>query len=332
MDFSIDKIRIRYRLRSVKDINAMFFFQRYLTKDLSDFGEKTITGGRPGSWRYSAWATKKGEESPTTFFIGLVKPNGATDYRYADLEFNPNKTAGQGVFSSFLATYYAKVVDIPKIDIAYDLKNTTPWGVLFDCHGATETMTFGTVSGDVTRYLRPKASSGRVKIYDKEKERAGKPDAEKFKGVTRLEISYRKVGFLLEKYFYGKDIDRLHEMMDQLNSCKVPAYCWHQPKMFKTVDENGRCVDSREDRPGLKDVPIKYDPKVTMVLDSFAELGRADKIQQYLRMMSRPTFNLYRDYIIGRAYETLEDNHLSFGFRLSEEISRVIPIGEISAY
>ena len=331
MDFSIDKIRIRYKLRRLKHVDPLYFEQGFLTKNLSDFGERTVTGGRVGSWRYSAWSTNKGEESPTMFFIGMVKKNGATDYTFADLEFNPNKISGQSPFTSYLASCDPEVWEIPKIDLAYDLKDSTPWSVLFDCHGATEVMTFGTVSGPVTRYLRPKASQGRIKIYDKEKERAGKPDAEKYKGVTRLEISYKNVGFLLNKYFYGKDIDRLHEMLDQLNSCKVPSYCWHQPKMFKTVDENGRRVDSREDRPGLKDVLIKYDPKITMVLDSFAELGRGDKVQEYLRMLSRPSYKLYRDYIVGQAYETLEDNHFTFGFRLSEEIRRVIPIGKICA-
>lgn len=330
MDFSIDKIRIRYKLRSSQAIDTMYFSQQFLTKDLSDFGERTVTGGRVGSWRYSAWATKKDEESPVSFFIGMVRPNGSTDYKYADLEFNPNKTDGQAVFASFLASRYARVVEIPKIDVAYDLKNTTPWGVLFDCHGATETMTYGTVGGDVTRYLRPKAPNGRVKIYDKERERAGKPDAEKYKGVTRLEVSYKNVGFLLQKYFYGKDVDRLHEMLDQVNSCKVPATYWRSPKMFETVDATGHKVDMLDDS-GAAEKPIKYDQKVTMVLDSFAELGRADKIQQYLRMMSYKTRSMYREYIVDRAYECLEDNHLTFGFRLSEAIQKVIPCGEICA-
>lgn len=144
------------------------------------------------------------EENAFAFFVGRLRAPGEVDTSYCMLEYNPNKTVVPDVVNAFLYIRNAIVHRISSMDVAFDLKGVPIQNICFVGHGATSTMSIGTIGSSATRYLRPNCKDGRIKVYDKEKERQGHKDEEQYKGVTRVEITYQNVEFLLLDFIKQK--------------------------------------------------------------------------------------------------------------------------------
>ena len=295
---SVDKIKLVYKLSLPREFAfcSIMDFPDVDTFDVKEFDEKFYDGGKIGSWRYSA-SFRCGSDSGVVFFaIGRMTPTGV-QAKYCCVEFNPNKTAVPGFVIRFLRRYYAKINEISSLDLAYDLKDVKVDQVHFEAPGQTETMSYGSLSSQATKYLRPKANDGRIKVYDKFAE----SKEERFRNTTRVEISYHNVGFLLESNWYDPDIKRLDNMLKLLQGVRVPNYAW-----------------KRVANDDLKAIHI-------FTIDAFLDLGRADLAEDYIKHLGINQRSKYRTYINERCYTYLETDSLAFGFMLSDLIHAVLP-------
>lgn len=307
----IDKIKIKYKLTCRNKMLGYVFDPMPL--DMEKYGilnvkQKSLALSEKiciGAWRDMYWYEMDGYESSFAFFYAQYGANYAWDYDICMVEYNPNKTRVPPNIVSFLVRYFAKVKEIVSIDVAFDFPNVPVTAFLFDCNGNTDTMTYGNVANTPTRYLRPKANDGRVKIYDKGKEREGKKDENDFKGVTRVEVTYHNVAFLVlnvYKHDWGHDImNRLKSMLDDLNSVKVPG-------VFKNVSSSGLNLAT------------------CYAIDTMLEDGRADRAQQIVSFLAPNSRSKYRRYIEARReYRGVFDgNEIEFGFALADEVSRIL--------
>lgn len=300
----IDKMRIKYRLTvkgKDRGVPVPLDLSPYGVKDIREKDIPPFELKKVGSWAYMCWITLEDCEAAFAFFYGQFGKNFSVDWSLCQIEYNPNKTRVPSFIGGFLADRYAKIHTIVSIDVAFDFKGVpvSHYGIV--AHGATEVMTYGTLSGVPARYVRPKANDGRIKIYDKEKEREGKPDAEKYKGVSRVEVTFHDVTFLLRQNFYSSDIDRLNNMVDDLNAVRVPDVA----KMASREGLNGLYVDM------LDDIYFAYG---------------LDKALTYCRRISRNSWKKYRDYILTRSgsHPVFDGDGILFGLQLSDELLRVL--------
>lgn len=300
----IDKLRIKYRLTvngRDRGLPIPLNLSPYGVKDIRERDIPPFELKRVGSWAYMCWITLEDCESAFAFFYGQFGKNFAVDWSLCQVEYNPNKTRMPSFIGGFLSSRYAKIHTIVSIDVAFDFVGVpvSHFGVV--AHGSTEVMTYGTLSGIPARYVRPKANDGRVKIYDKESERAGKPDADKYKGVSRVEITYHDVTFLLQRNFYSSEIDRLNEMVSDLNCVCVPDVMKLTP------------------REGLNALTCD-------MLDDILEAYGLDRALSYCRRFSRNTSIKYRDYCLSRSGSrpVFDGDGILFGLQLSDELFRVL--------
>lgn len=307
----IDKVRIKYKLAKNSviryDLNLVdpLDFEVYGITNIKHKSLSMAEQCRIGAWREMFWFELADCESSFAFFYAQYGANFAWHYDICMVEYNPNKVRIPPPVVTFLSKYYAKVAEIVSLDVAFDFPNVPVSAFLFDCNGNNEVMTYGTVSSTPTRYLRPKANDGRVKIYDKGKEREGKADEKEYKGVTRVEVTYHNVGFLVLGVYnhdWGFHImQRLKEMLDDLNSVKVPG-------VFKNVPSSG------------------LNAAFCNALDSFLELDRTDKALEVISYMGINQRKQYRDYLSARRefHGVFDGNEIEFGLQLSDEVKKVL--------
>ncbi|MBQ8254333.1 MAG: hypothetical protein IJY94_02380 [Clostridia bacterium] len=215
----IDKIKVVYKLpapfpfKDLKDYhnkNGVWFFDDFLERFEGSYNiiEKQllhITQMRKiNSWRdYYKFGTED-EEGTVSFFMNRLRGIDDLDGSVCMIEFNPNKARIPHVLLAYLNMHSAYVHRISSMDVAFDLKDVPIQNICFVGHGATSTMTIGTIGSAATRYLRPNCKDGRIKVYDKEKERKGHKDEADYKNVTRVEITYQNVEFLLLDFLKQK--------------------------------------------------------------------------------------------------------------------------------
>ena len=278
--------------------------ERYGVIDFKEVDNRQYVMKRIGSWCYMAWFTLKECESSFAFFYGQLTKSFVVDWNVCQVEYNPNKTRMPSFIGAFLVKRYAKVMEIVSMDVAFDFKNVPVSSFLFDTHGASEVMTYGTLAGTPARYLRPKANDGRVKIYDKEAERKGKSDETEYKGVTRVEITYHNVSFLLRQNFYNTDLKRLEEMLSDLNSVKVPD-------IWKKVDTTGLNLGICK----LLSIALEHE-------------GAEVALQCVNDSVSKNNRKKYRDFINSkRAYKPIFDGDaITYGLALSDCLSSVMHV------
>lgn len=283
MTVSCDKIRVKYRLKKHLDFYVPFdtypkdYFLHYDAKGLSfDRSKPPI-----GKYVHSFWFQINGQESNIICFQGQICADGSVDPRVFVIEFNPNKHILPPFLVAFLRVTEAWASQILSADFCYDFKNVPVSEFVFDANGHCQTMTFGTVGGSSAKYLCPKAKDGRIKVYDKGVERKGKPDEEKYKNVSRVEISFKNLDFLLDcinfndLQLWGEDLARIKGMLECLQRVKFP---W--------------ILDGKDDSSFLN-------PGHLMAIRHFLDQGRQDLAKEYVRLSfsSRTPRTKYNDYI-----------------------------------
>lgn len=313
-DVSCDKIRIKYRLKNYVDFDIPVstypdgYFESYDKKGL------TITGNKLpiGKYLHSFWFKIKGAESNIICFQGQVNGSGDIDNHVFTIEYNPNKHILPPFVTAFLIVTGAYVYEILSADICYDFVNLPVSCISFDANGHCQTMTFGTVGGSYARYLCPKAKDGRIKVYDKEQERRGKPDAEKYKGVTRIEISYQNLGFLYRQglydptNFWGEDLQRVKDMLSMLQRVKMPWY------------------------PDFDEFNDKLNKGHLMAITHYLENCQVNEAKEYVKLCfsSRTTQSRYNEFI--RSWNGVRtfyssSGYVAFAFDLFECLKNAIP-------
>lgn len=302
MNVSCDKIRIKYRLKHYLEFTIPFsilpngYIKNYDVKGLSVLGGKNPVG----KYVYSYWFMLEGWESNVICFQGQIDGSGDVDRNVFVIEYNPNKHVLPDFITAFLKVTGACACQILSCDFCYDFYNVPVSEFVFDANGHCQTMTFGTVSGGAAKYLSPKAKDGRVKIYDKEKERKGKDDAEKYKGITRMEVTYKKLDFLLDYVndnnglqFWGEDLKRIKDMLEAVQRVKFPdSYL-------------------ASNKTGLEE---KLNPGHLMAIRSFLDNMQYDQAREYVRLCfsSKAPRVKYNEYI--RSYDGVTCLYANTGY------------------
>lgn len=314
-DVSCDKIRIKYRLKKYVEFYIPVstypddYFESYDSKGLSLTGSKLPIG----KYVHSHWFKLKGDESNIICFQGQVNGAGEIDNHVFTIEYNPNKHKLPPFVIAFLMVTKAFVYEIMQADFCYDFVNLPVSAIHFDANGHCQTMTFGTVGGSYARYLCPKAKDGRIKVYDKGQERKGKHDEEKYKGVTRIEITYQNTGFIYTQGQYditnlwGEDLKRIKEMLASLQRVKLP---W--------------LLDGEEGDQTLNQGHLK-------AIHGYLERGEVNEAKEYVRLCfsSKAPRVKYNDYIrrwngLKTFYES-EGGYIPFAVDLYECLKNAIP-------
>lgn len=276
----IDKLRIKYRLSYDKNKMSRPSVYNVLRwpegmRDVKECIIEPVNLKKVGSWSEVVTFGWKEFEGTFTYFYGQMAKNFACDWTMFMIEYNPNKVEFPFFIYQFLRNCYASVYEIVSMDIAFDFRNIPVSRFVFDTFGQSETMTYGTVGGSCTRYLHPKSNNGRCKIYDKEAERADKPDVIYWKNVTRVEFTFHQVGFLLNKTYERQEFKRLEEMLADIEAVKYPV---------GTVEAS---------RQGLRNYTCD-------MLDMIVDLSSIEKAVQVLQSMSNVHRCKYKRYIMER--------------------------------
>lgn len=177
-EISLDKISIVYHSCSNFDLNSHFlsFCQWRL---LADYEEERFDSYKIGFFRYNYTYKRRQIEnekpSEEVFYVGICQNlavGGETEKRTVfKVEWNPNKTTLPRELRNWMMTkkLYMKYSYVQKCDIALDFQGLDISDLRYNTIG--NTMVYGTPT-DKTYYIRPSAGHGRIKIYDKKKERA----------------------------------------------------------------------------------------------------------------------------------------------------------------
>lgn len=308
----IRKDKLKEQLKMTGDRFDTGIFSELLTQTQS-IKEYQNLGGKIGTYRYMLTIHTEGEENSVFFAGGQYQPNGTYNAYEWWLEYNPNKQTVPDVIRQFLTANEAVVTEITSFDLAYDLRGTdsnynqiTVDSVVFDAPAQTQVMKWGTVAGDDTKYLRPKSQHGRVKVYDKEKERQNTPEAEQYKGVTRVEFSFSKCGYLLADEFPPMLFDRYaKEIFDLIQQIRV---CTRNPENVNTEGMNGANV---------------------YAIQQFVRMGRADHALEFIGKMAQNSRYKYRKWLRENYCTGIEPDAIEFLRWLQKALRQTIPCGEI---
>ena len=177
-EISLDKISIVYHSCSNFDLNS-HFLSYCQWRLLADYDEERFDSYKIGSFRYNYTYKRRQTEnekpSEEVFYIGMCQNlavGGETEKRTVmKVEWNPNKTTLPRELRNWMMTkkLYMKYSHVQKCDIALDFQGLDISDMRYNTIG--NTMVYGT-STEKTHYIRPSADHGRIKIYDKKKERA----------------------------------------------------------------------------------------------------------------------------------------------------------------
>lgn len=269
---SLDKIKFKGRIKTTKrkleyicsHVCEWIERKAYKNYDVTEFPENF----REFKYRY-AFILFLPEDKEGAFYIaqgynGEFKEQRARPEQFV-IEYNPNKS-GAKIFRDFCDNFLFEITDICYCDIAFDIPGADIKDVLLDT--TCDVMTYGKIHNS-TYYIAPKEDqSGRVKVYqkDKERERIG----EEKEKTLRIEISL-KGKYLSSPILNELDSEVLEKCVNRLNSVKiaVPA-------------------------PELDDWKL-------FALSKLAP----DDFQKCLGMMSFKTRERYKCFSFGTKYDTL---------------------------
>lgn len=120
-----------------------------------------------GQYRHSI-TVRYGDEEGWVFIRWCsVSRSNHMNERCIRMEFNPNKTS---LGDDILRMCKVKVQTLHSLDVAFDFTGKRAENVILNS-GREDFMVYG-ANGVYTQYLAPKARSGRVKVYQKDVERA----------------------------------------------------------------------------------------------------------------------------------------------------------------
>lgn len=222
--YSLDKIKFTGRIKTPPRKFGQAFFNHVATwANLKlPHGYKLISEGESlKPFRYRFWYDIRSETDKEGVFHIEECYNG--DYQSGkpipnafQIEYNPNKS-GQAVYESFCQYFAFTVNEIKSFDIAYDLPGADVRSVYLDTKA--DIMKYGKTARQ-TLYISPKSDSGRVKVYQKDKERA--EHGKELEKTLRIECSIRP-GFTtkMPQTYCDRDYDIYGTAVEHLNAVKI---------------------------------------------------------------------------------------------------------------
>ena len=244
------------------------------------------------AFRYSVTLMVRGEDEGAVYVADWYNgdyQNPLGDPYLVLIEYNPNKP-GAKIYDYLRQTFFLKIVEIVSCDLAFDIIGASRSDVLVKT--ACDIMTYGKQSNN-TLYIAPKQDqSGRVKVYQKDKERENN-------GVTidktlRIELTVKK---------------------DILSApCIVGSNAHYTDKAEVALL---RCCEH------LNAVHIKTAAEATedWKVYALAHLSPED-LSQCLGLMSKATRGKYRDLATEVSYETLNIDALTLWITLWHALER----------
>lgn len=244
---------------------------------------------RKGGYQF-VWLLQEKNADEGTIYIGMwfnsVKSeNPAESARKIKIEYNPSKTYIPLFLKVYLQKFGCKLDTIQSCDIAFDLEGIRADQIRYKTRG--DIMTYGNAR-DKSTYIRPSANDGRIKIYDKTRERlkAGKPID---KQIARVEITIHEPDFWEANEIVPKDIERLGRITDWLAEIAIPTD-------FHTL------ITTLEQKYG------KYDPALLHALRNLPQ----DKQSEVLELMSKQSRTKYRAALLDGDYQPLTIDLIDF--------------------
>lgn len=215
----LDKISVIYRTKSNLDLNyefAMLCRPHFLGEWEEEQFESLKIGGFRYNYVYKHLDQDKDATEEGTIYIGIFQNNPAEGERSnrckMKIEWNPQKVTPPQALRNWMMREQLKMQyhKVQKCDIALDFRGLDLSHLRYNTIG--DTMVYGSKT-EKTYYLRPAAKHGRVKIYDKTKER--EKVGEVIPQTLRVEMTIHQPQFheqneLLEKdWGYVEDVCRM---------------------------------------------------------------------------------------------------------------------------
>ena len=163
---SLDKISMIYKICFKNDLVDFLSFDNKMN-EAGYFIKDQFNSTRYGTYVYNYNYLKTGDKEGG-IYLGFFQNDPVRHKRYIKIEYNPNKVDLPTPVSSLVKQLHCKLVKVQSIDIAFDFEGLTIDDYRVNTRGDTIVYSSGI---NKTFYIRPKGE-GRIKIYDKTKERA----------------------------------------------------------------------------------------------------------------------------------------------------------------
>lgn len=297
----LDKISVIYRTKTNLDLNYEFGFlcRPHL---LGEYEEEQFESLKIGGYRYNyVYKCKSQDENETdegTFFIGICLNSPAEGDRAnrtkMKVEWNPQKITPPRALRNWMMREQLHMLyhKVQKCDIALDFKGLDISALRYNTIG--DTMVYGSKT-EKTYYLRPAAKHGRVKIYDKTKERA-KMGVD-IPQTLRVEMTLHQPEFHEREVLYEKDWDYVEDVCRMFGEVQLPT-------KFATRQDD------------LVEKYGKYDEIYLWALKH----ATPEEQDELLALMSINTRAKYRAALMSGDYQSIQVDPMMF----AEVVSRMI--------
>ncbi len=291
---SLDKISMVYKISFMHDtvnIDA-------LDNQMNEYGfwmKEEFGSTRYGTYQKN-YTYCKAEEPEGTIFLGFILNAPIPKTKYFKIEYNPNKVQLPVPVTSLINQLHCRLVKVQSIDVALDFEGLAIDDYRVDTRSDTMVYSSGI---NRTYYIRPNGE-GRIKIYDKTKERA-KLGIE-IPQTLRVEMTIKDPDFFqynLVHELYVQDISRYIGYLSEISVRRRTA------------------VIPGDDR--------KYNPVILYLLNNVDQ----ETAKTAISMMSVNHRAKYRDLMTHSEFERIDIDPITFLDTLTYMIRREVPVYEI---
>ena len=223
----LDKISVIYRTKTNLDLNYEFGML-CRPRLLGEWSEEQFESLKIGGFRYNYVYKRLDRENckndEGTLYIGIFQncPSGSEKSNRCRMkvEWNPQKiTPPQELRNWMMREQLLMQYDrVQKCDVALDFRGLDLSHLRYNTIG--DTMVYGTKT-EKTYYLRPAARHGRVKIYDKTKER--EKVGETIPQTLRVEMTLHQPEFHEQSELLDKDWDYIEDVCRMFGEIQLPT-------------------------------------------------------------------------------------------------------------
>lgn len=293
---SLDKISMVYKIGWNAHIVNLEAFDIKMMDDGYSLKQE-FESARYGAYQYN-YTYVDGKNPEGVIYIGFYRNDPVKTKRYVKIEYNPNKAELPRPIINLLYGLECVLEKIQSVDIAFDFD-----GLTYDdyrVHTRGDTMVY---SSGVARtfYVRPKGE-GRVKIYDKTKERA-KLGIE-IPQTLRVEITVKDPYFFCIQNIREGDILYAQQYVKYLSEISVRR----RTAVLPSVD-----ADNPKE---------KYNEVILYLLNNVDQVTA----QKAIGMMSVNHRTKYRNLMAHSEFEPIDINEITFIEVVSSMIRKAVPI------
>ncbi len=293
---SLDKISMVYEIGwNVQYINFDLLDEK-MNRDGYAVKEK-YNSNKYGAYQYNYTYIKTGYPEGV-IYIGFLRNDPVKTKNYIKIEYNPNKTDLPCPISYCLYEWQCVLDKVQSIDIALDFDGLTYDDYRVNTRGDTMMYSSGVAR---TFYVRPKGE-GRVKIYDKTKERA-KLGIE-IPQTLRVEMTVKDPYFFCVRNICEGDILYVQKYVEYLSEISVRR----RTAVLPNVD-----MDNPKE---------KYNEVILYLLNNVDQVTA----QKAIGMMSVNYRTKYRRLMEHSEFEPIDINEITFIEVVSSMIRKAVPI------